>query len=120
MSRVGENIRKYRQKKGMSLQDLANELKVQRQTIYKYENDVVTNIPIDRIKQLSAALDVTPVQLTGWNDSRPRGQQKIHLHPRGTFKVNQKRNQAIKIVSSFDDEKLNDFISTFSDSKIEF
>ena len=62
---IGDRIRLLRVDRGLTLQELADKLGVQRQTIYKYENNIVTNIPVDRIMQLSEALEVTPAKLIG-------------------------------------------------------
>ena len=35
---------------------------------YKYEKDIITNIPSDVIERLSRALNTTPAFLMGWED----------------------------------------------------
>ena len=52
----------------MTLDDVAKRCKTTRQTIYKYENEIVTNIPYDKIELLSEALGVTPSYLFGWEE----------------------------------------------------
>lgn len=37
---LGEQIKKYRKKEGMSQEELANQLNVSRQTISKYESNI--------------------------------------------------------------------------------
>ena len=51
----------------MTLDDVAQRCKTTRQTIFKYENEIVTNIPYDKIELLASALDVTPSYLFGWD-----------------------------------------------------
>lgn len=51
----------------MSLDDLGKILGTTRQTIYKYENDIVTNIPYDRLLALAKALSVKPWEIMGWD-----------------------------------------------------
>lgn len=41
-----------------------------RQAIYKYENEIVTNIPYDRIILLAKALNTTPSQLFDWEEDK--------------------------------------------------
>lgn len=36
------------------------------QTIFKYENEIVTNIPLDKIEKIATALQTTPAYLMGW------------------------------------------------------
>jgi transcriptional regulator with XRE-family HTH domain len=49
-----------------------------KQTIFKYENEIVTNIPYDKIVLLSNALDVSPSYLFGW-DEKERSLSKLQL-----------------------------------------
>lgn len=62
---IGTKIRELREERNMSLDDVAKLCKTTRQTIYKYENGIVTNIPYDRIILLSKALNTTPGNLLG-------------------------------------------------------
>ena len=74
---IGSKIKDLRESKGMSLDDVAKLCKTTRQTIYKYENGIVTNIPYDRILLLSKALNTTPAFLFGFNNSED--ENKISL-----------------------------------------
>ena len=47
---VGERIKKVREKTGMSQVEFADKINVSKQTLYKYENDIITNIPSDKIE----------------------------------------------------------------------
>ena len=62
---IGTKIRQLREANNMSLEDVAQLCGTTRQTIYKYENGIVTNIPYDRIILLSNALNTTPANLLG-------------------------------------------------------
>ena len=64
----GEKIKELRKKSKLSQVDLAKKIGVSKQTLYKYENDIVTNIPSDKIWSLSEALDTTPAYLMGWTE----------------------------------------------------
>ena len=65
---IGQKIRIAREQKNMTLDEVAKRCGTTRQTIFKYENDIVTNIPYDKIVLLSNALDVTPSYLFGWEE----------------------------------------------------
>lgn len=67
MSKIAENIRFYRKLRKMTLDELAERVNVSKQTISRYENGIISNIPYDRIVGLSGALEVTPGELMGWN-----------------------------------------------------
>ena len=65
---VGQRIKIARERKNMTLDEVAKRCETTKQTIYKYENEIVTNIPYDKIVLLSKALDVTPSYLFGWDE----------------------------------------------------
>ncbi len=67
---IGAKIRELREARGMSLEDVAKLCGTTRQAIYKYENEIVTNIPYDRIILLAKALNATPSQLFDWEDKK--------------------------------------------------
>ena len=64
---IGERIKKLRKEKKLTLEDLASKVNTTAQTIYKYENNIITNIPSDKIELLAANLDSTPAFLMGWS-----------------------------------------------------
>lgn len=63
----GERIRKLREAKGITQEELARLLNTTKQTVSKYEKDIVTNIPSDRIEELSHILGTTPSYIMGWD-----------------------------------------------------
>jgi transcriptional regulator with XRE-family HTH domain len=69
---IGTKIRELREARNMSLEDVAKLCGTTRQTIYKYENEIVTNIPYDKIILLATALNTTPSQLFDWKEDKKR------------------------------------------------
>ena len=69
---IGKKIRELRESRNMSLEDVARMCGTTRQAIYKYENEIVTNIPYDRIILLAKALNTTPSQLFDWKEDKKR------------------------------------------------
>lgn len=67
---VGLRIKLAREKRNMTLEDVAKLCETTKQTIYKYENEIVTNIPYEKIVLLSKALDVSPSYLFGWEEKK--------------------------------------------------
>ena len=65
---LGDRIRAARESKGMTLDELGKRCNTTRQTINKYEQGTVTNIPLDRVELIAAALEVSPAYLLNWND----------------------------------------------------
>lgn len=68
---IGERIKDMRISKGISQIELANKTNSSKQTIYKYENGIVTNIPSDKLESIANVLGCTPAYLMGWNDKKP-------------------------------------------------
>lgn len=66
MSVVGENIRKYRLLRGLTLTQLADAVGESKQTIYKYETGIITNIPLVKIETIANTLKCTPEAIVGW------------------------------------------------------
>lgn len=64
---IGAKIRAARLRKRMTQEDLARAIDTTKQNIYKYENGVITNIPIDRIEAIAAVLSMKPSDLVGWS-----------------------------------------------------
>ena len=65
---IGERIKKKRIESGFSQVDFANKIDVSKQTLYKYENNIITNIPSDKIEAISKVLNPSPMYLMGWED----------------------------------------------------
>ena len=69
MGTVGYRIRCARETLGMTQESLGKLCGTTKQTIFKYENDIVTNIPMDRIEAIASHLNVTPAFLMGWDNT---------------------------------------------------
>ncbi len=67
MKTIGERIKELRTQKGKTLDEVANYAKTTRQTIYKYENNIITNIPSDKIEAIAKLFHVSPSYLMGWD-----------------------------------------------------
>ena len=66
---IGERIREARTAKGLTQEQLAEQVHVTKQAVYKYETGIVTNIPLDKLKSIAACLGVAPGYLAGWQGS---------------------------------------------------
>lgn len=67
---VGERIKELREKIGMSQVDFADKINVSKQTLYKYENNLITNIPSDKIEAAAKIGGVSPAYLMGWSSAK--------------------------------------------------
>ena len=68
---IGKRIKNKREQIGITQVELARKIGCTKQTLYKYENDIVTNIPSDNIEKLATALYTTPAYLMGWDNEQP-------------------------------------------------
>ena len=67
----GDRIRDLRKAKRITQIEMARLLSTTKQTISKYENGIVTNIPSDRIEALAKILETTPEYILGWEEEKP-------------------------------------------------
>lgn len=65
---AGERIKQLRIKAGMSQVELAIKMDVSKQTLYKYENNIIANIPSDKIEIAANLFNVPPSYLMGWDE----------------------------------------------------
>lgn len=66
---IGEKIKKRRIELGIMQNDLAVMINVSKQTLYKYENNIISNIPSDKIEEIAKVLNVSPAHLMGWDET---------------------------------------------------
>lgn len=60
---LGENLRRIRKERGISVQELAQRLNTTKQTIYRYENGQIQKIPAHLIYDICCFLNVSPEKL---------------------------------------------------------
>lgn len=65
---IGIRIKTERERQGISQTDMAKRIKASKQTLYKYENNIITNIPSDKIEAIADVLNVSPGYLMGWEN----------------------------------------------------
>ena len=63
------NLKRLRKEQGLTLEELARKLGTTRQTIHRYENGTISNIPSDKIITLADTLGTTPAELMGWENA---------------------------------------------------
>ena len=71
MSLTGDRIREMRLQHNMTLDDVAKYLGINRQAVYKYEQGIVTNIPLDKLEKMATLFGTTPGYLAGWSTETP-------------------------------------------------
>lgn len=64
----GTRLRLLREAKMVSQTDASLFLGISKQTLYKYEKNIVTNIPSDVIERMAKYYDTTPAYIMGWGE----------------------------------------------------
>lgn len=62
----GERLKELRLKHNFTLEEIGKKINVARQTYFKYENDIITNIPTDKIEALAKIYNVSEAYIMGW------------------------------------------------------
>lgn len=65
---ISNKIKRFRKEAKISQVELAKKLGTTKQTIYKYENGLITNIPSDKIEIMARLFGTTPAYLMGWHE----------------------------------------------------
>lgn len=83
---IGEQIRYFRRKSGYSMEELARAIGVSRQTVHRYENGVIGNIPHGKIERMAELFGTSASVLMGYEDPvflldgvRPVGERRLPL-----------------------------------------
>lgn len=64
---VGGRIKLFRENCHLTQEELAKQIGTTPQNIYKYEHDIITNIPITRIAQIASVVGIPPARIAGWD-----------------------------------------------------
>ena len=68
---VGNRIKQCREAANMTQSELGELCGTSKQTIFKYESGLITNIPLSRLGCIADALGVTEAYLMGWEETQP-------------------------------------------------
>lgn len=63
---MAQRIKKLRQEKGLTLEQVADVVGVGKSTVRKWETGMIANMRRDKIADLAKALGTTPAYLMGW------------------------------------------------------
>ena len=67
---MAQRIKKLRQEKGLTLEQVANVVGVGKSTVRKWETGMIANMKRDKIADLAKALGTTPEYLMGWDEKK--------------------------------------------------
>ena len=74
---LAKRLKELRRERKMTLEELAVAVGTSRQTVHRYENGTITNIPRERVMALAEALGTTPSELMGWSDVSLSGYENV-------------------------------------------
>lgn len=66
---IGPKIKKLREERGMTLEELGDKVGVGKSTVRKWENGIIANMRRDKISKLANALGCSPAELMGWDSN---------------------------------------------------
>lgn len=75
----GSRLKSLRLERGMTLEKLGEAIGTSKQTIHRYENGIIDNIPRAKIEALASALKVTPAELMGWSIGAPLAAKRLPM-----------------------------------------
>lgn len=127
---VGNRIKERRQELNITLQEIANDLNVNKSTIQRYENGKIKDIKMPIIEAIASCLSVNPLWLLGKAENKfhsieyERATHLMNLHfnsiVKWTENVHLTENQTIVIRSHFWDLLLRykKIVETFAHSNV--
>ena len=69
---MAQRIKNLRQKKGLTLEQVADVVGVGKSTVRKWETGMIANMRRDKIADLAKALGTTPAYLMGWKEDEQK------------------------------------------------
>lgn len=76
---IGSKIKRLRELKGITQSELAASINSTKQTIFKYENGIITNIPMDKLTIIARVLGCSPAYLLGWSAEEEKGASSKYI-----------------------------------------
>ena len=64
----GQRIKELREKYKMTQEQLATKLGTSKQTVFKYETGLITNIPSDKVEMMAKIFHVSPAYIMDWDE----------------------------------------------------
>lgn len=99
----GSLLKSLRVKNHLSQTEAARHVGVSKQTLYKYENNIVTTIPYDIIEKFSVLYETSPSYIMGWEDEA--GEVTPHGRLINDYVVNQKKDELFSVYEGLSPEK---------------
>nr|DAQ88787.1 MAG TPA: helix-turn-helix domain protein [Caudoviricetes sp.] len=112
---IGARLKALRLDRGLTQDEVGQRVLVSKQTLYKYENDIVTNIPADKIEMLAEVYGVTPAYIMGW-EQPPASNEIPTVSPTGK-KIDARTRRQLEKVLEDDDLTYNGVVLNAEDKE---
>ena len=105
----GDRIKKLREEKNLTQEEMAKLLSTTKQTISKYEKGIVTNIPSDKLEKMSKVLGTTPEYILGWDENNEETIQKIDVTTDILIRMEKDKDfsELVQMLYALDSEKIS-------------
>lgn len=67
---ISERLKEARENAGYTLEAASSIAGVTKSTLFKYENGLIQNIPINKIEKLAKIYNIAPAYIMGWQESK--------------------------------------------------
>ena len=102
---IHENIKKLRTEKNQTLEEVGKAIGTSKQTIQRYENKEILNIPYDKIELLAKHFNVSPAYLMDWQEQREEEFDSLAMQE------SEKDRELLAEIRKMDDDKLARLLS---------
>lgn len=116
---IGERIKHFRELKGLSQTELATAVNISKQTLYKYENNIITNIPSDKIEAIAKKCDTKPQILMGWNETENKSNDNLNPLPKENIYMRPLFNSVAAGFGAVAENTIVSYIPTYIKNPIE-
>lgn len=110
----GERLRYLRESLGLSQVEAAEKIGISKQTLYKYEKNIITNIPYEVIERIVSIYKTTPSYIFGWDEETEKEREQIKILTKYLEGLmdREKNNEN-------SDNPIQEYLSLFSDNEEE-
>lgn len=89
----GDRIKNLRINNKMTLEEVGEKIGVSKQTLYKYENNIITNIPSDKIEGLAKVFNISPAVIMGWDKDEQSTKKNPNAQTSTNMPVNNSKDE---------------------------
>lgn len=100
---INIRLKNLRKQRGLTLEEVADMLSLNKATVQKYESGVIAGIPSDKIEALATIYKTTPAFIMGWDSDVERLADTIYAR----LQTDKRFLEIVETLNNLDEEKLN-------------